>query len=176
VSLCIANALSATSNSPWVLQRKPTPSNRPTLIASASDLQIGHITFSAMRYLTYFRRRAGAMSLSRRFSSRSTAPNPPRDCPKLIGRPAPGHAANEFHNKDRCILRCSRSSPNGYAAELTNACVMKSKPSKPKLRHDGLRSLQHTALRLSRRMRITCVVVPTLGGTDLAHIALASQD
>jgi hypothetical protein len=33
------------------LQRNPTPSNRPTLIASASDLQIGHMTFSAMRYL-----------------------------------------------------------------------------------------------------------------------------
>src|SRR5260370_16134737 len=34
------------------LQRNPTPSNRPTLIASASDLQIGHMTFSAMRYLS----------------------------------------------------------------------------------------------------------------------------
>jgi hypothetical protein len=27
----------------------PTPSNKPTLIASASDLQIGHMTFSVMR-------------------------------------------------------------------------------------------------------------------------------
>jgi hypothetical protein len=53
VSLCIANALSATSNSPWVLQRIPTPSNKPTFIASASDLQIGHVTFSAMQYLPY---------------------------------------------------------------------------------------------------------------------------
>src|SRR4029453_3547925 len=63
VSWCIAKALSATSNSPWVLQRNPTPSNRPTLIAPASDLQIGHMTFSAMRYLA--QRKTGLLTLQR---------------------------------------------------------------------------------------------------------------
>src|SRR6266540_7428962 len=47
------------------------------------------------------------------FIAISFCPNPPRTIAQSsLGRPPPGHAANEFHNKDRCILRGGFSQRN----------------------------------------------------------------